>query len=268
MFTNSASIVIATCRDSIFHVENVFYDAYDVVDEIVIVHQLLDSQDYEGFSSYRDELRKKYDKLKIIIDAGKGLSRSRNLGIKSSVSNLIFISDDDNKFIRDGVVAVREHMDSYNSDIVLARIVSPEGIPFKNYLNLKSQVNIRDSGSVSSLEMCIRKGFIDKNNITFNERFGLGTSFPSCEEFIFLSECIKASAIISRIDEYVNIHPIESSGKNLNDLRIIQAKGAAFKLVFKRLFFLVLLYFSFRKSTDLKSFIFILKNLFLGAYKL
>jgi hypothetical protein len=263
-FTNSASIIISTCRDSIFNVEDVFVSVLDVIDEIVVVHQLLDNVDSKLYVEHRNYLVSKYSQLKIFVDPGKGLSRSRNIGLLNVNSELIFISDDDNKFVKEGVISVRKHMDLHATDIVLGRVVTPDGIPFKDYDKLDVNVKVRSSGSVSSIEMCLRREFITKYSLFFNEKFGLGTALPSCEEFIFLSQSIKFKAIIKRIDDYVNIHPIESSGKNLSDINIIKAKGAAFKLVFGFKGLLVCIYFSIRKSTSLSNFLLISRNILKG----
>lgn len=262
MSGRSFSILISTCRDSILEVENVFSDVLKFAKEIIIVHQLLHLED--TYSQFRDSLQKKYPSIKIILDKGKGLSCSRNIAINHATSDYVFLSDDDNKFCLPGVKSTINLMVENSLDISIGRIKTEGGLDFKAYSEVLSKVSLKNAGSVSSLEICIHLDFIKNNNLLFDERFGLGTNLPSCEEFIFITDAIKLKANITRTPFYINIHPLESSGKNLSDPLIIQAKGAAFKRVFGFFSIPILVMFLIKKSTNHKSFLFIAKNLFKG----
>ncbi|WP_028768726.1 glycosyltransferase [Shewanella fidelis] len=267
MFNGSSfSIAISTVKEGIFKVDSIVKELVDAkLDfELVVCHQLLFEQDRAEYISEREALSKKYKSIKIVVDAEKGLSRSRNKALEVSTSDFVFLSDDDNVFLAKGVRETLAYMESNAVDISIGRITTPEGLDFKNYQEKSSLVTSLNSGSVSSLEVCISKKCIRDKMLRFDERFGLGTELPSCEEFIYINDAIKRNAKVSRTRIYVNKHPMESSGKDLTVAKTIVAKGAAFRRVFGFAGVFVIVLFALRKASSFNNLSFILKNSFRG----
>ncbi|MCY9821475.1 glycosyltransferase family A protein [Aeromonas media] len=254
MHSNKISLAVSTYKDSIFGIENIFSKIYDQCELIVVVHQLDGECDKLEYSTYKASLEKAYSKIKIITDIGKGLSRSRNIAlefIKGRAVDYIFLSDDDNVFIADGVKKTIEYNNINSIDVSISKILTDTGKDFKNY-NGRSVVTKRKLASVSSLEICLSVPFVRRMKLKFDEDFGLGAKYPSCEEFIFLVDALKCGANIRYVDEYINIHTEESSGQNLNNIEIAIAKGAAFKRVYGSLAILVIFIFAVKKAFDKK----------------
>lgn len=244
---NDFCIAISTVGDAVYNIESIIDDVIELKPEVIVCHQLLGKADTEDYIKYRDQLHKKYSFIKFIVDPGKGLSRSRNLILCVAQSQLIFISDDDNEFCASGIHQMCSLMFEEKLDIGLGRIKTPEGDDFKTYTSGVSPVSIKNAGSVSSLEMCVNRKLVADHNLRFDEDFGLGTPFPSCEEFIFITDALKLKAKIQRADIYINIHPMESSGKNFANRNINRAKGAAFARVFGIWGFFVVIAFAVKK---------------------
>lgn len=70
-------------------------------------------------------------------------------------------------------------------------------------------------------------------NILFDSRFGLGSIYPSGEEFIFLNDLISAGAKVDFSPIILCKHPPLSSGDDFYSSQYkIMAKGAMLKRVF------------------------------------
>ena len=115
--------------------------------------------------------------------------------------------------------------------------------------------------SVSSIQIGLRPERIRAAGVRFDERFGLGADFPSCEEAIFLWDCLSAGLRIEWTDRAVAGHAEESSGRVYADPEIAIAKGAMLARLFGRARPLAALLFAyrsrglFRENYDLRAFL-------------
>ena len=91
------------------------HEIFNEVYEIIIVVQLS-----KGFESEIEMLKK--IGCAIIIDEKLGLSRSRNLAIKSCKSDFFWISDDDISTNIDMIKIIKNSIKNKNSDIYTFRI--------------------------------------------------------------------------------------------------------------------------------------------------
>jgi len=74
---------------------------------------------------------------------------------------------------------------------------------------------------------------IKKNQIKFDERFGLGTNFPSGEEYIFITDCFKSGLTVKYLPINIGVHPNETSGM---DFYTTPEKVLAKREMIKRIF--------------------------------
>ncbi|EHZ7430924.1 glycosyltransferase family A protein [Vibrio cholerae] len=248
------SLLISTCGDGIINIENVFKNIIDIKPEIIIVHQLLNNSDLQSYKVARDSLVEKYKNIKIVVDEGKGLSRSRNIAIKNATRKWCFISDDDNVYDLSAMLKLIVCAENENVDIALGRIAATDEIDYKNYSKYRKAVTLLNATGVSSIEICINRDVFLNSGLCFRESFGLGALYPSCEEFIMIADALKAGLKIKRFPEYITRHPLESSGKNIENKDILKAKGKAFKLVFGEVLgVLAICFFSFKNARPHKS---------------
>ncbi|HCV02438.1 MAG TPA: hypothetical protein DG048_07325 [Pseudoalteromonas sp.] len=264
-------ILISTCRDGIFDVENVFKNIASLNVGVIIVHQLLNAPDSELYMRKREELSRFSSNILVVLDPSSGLSRSRNKAIANSSAEYLIISDDDNIIIGEDFERIYDFLVSNNVHVGLAKIKTPEGLDYKSYASFSSEIrNPIDLMKVSSLEIILSKEYIDSQDVLFDERFGLGSQLPSCEEFIFTTELFKKGANVRRLPFYISVHPFESSGKEFDNKMLLNAKGAAFKKVFGfPLGVLISLLFSIKVSFKFSSakLLFVLRNIYIGFFK-
>lgn len=182
-----------------------------------------------------------------------GLSKSRNLAIKNAQSKYCCISDNDVYYVGNYEELIRNSFSKYpHADVLLFQIKDENDVPYKKYENKVYKVGFFDVLKFSSIEIVFkRKSIIDKN-IFFDERFGLGSLYKCGEENIFLLDCLKSNLNIYSINIPLVIHPLESSGKIIDDLYFYN-RGAVFTRLYGFSFaFLIFIIFCFKKTKNYK----------------
>jgi len=196
----------------------------------VVVHQQPQNVAMESISY----LKNRNDVLYIPTDT-KGISVSRNIAIKNAIGDYIIIMDDDVDFLLDSIERLIKCMDEDDVDI---------GTYYHKYTNGKTTKNKEHSfahnmlniANPSSIDICLKRESIAASGVLFDEEFGLGTNYPSGEEMIFLSDCIKSSLKLKRYPIEVCIHPPVTSGSDFYSTKEkILAKKAMFKRVYGQL---------------------------------
>jgi len=193
----------------------------------------------------------KKNNLLIISEKSIGLSKSRNLAIKNSQKEICHISDDDIRYVKNfDIIIETAYSNNPKADIIVFQIKTQDDLKYKNYYPNKKWIGIMGVAKVSSVEITFKRRSILSTKLKFDEKFGLGTDFPSGEEFIFLTDAIKKGLKILYIPKPIVIHTFESSGKNLNNRKLVEAKGAMFFRVFGIFGYLYLILFSLKKHNQ------------------
>lgn len=130
-----------------------------------------------------------YSQLEIIhvpIDK-KGLSHSRNVGLKHCTGSIVLLSDDDCWYHKDSLkIIADEFIQDSKLDVLLTQIYDKENEKlYKSNYGHESKIIERDKEllSKSSIEIAFNK---DSCPIGFDENFGLGGVYNSGEEIDFL----------------------------------------------------------------------------------
>ncbi len=182
------------------------------------------------------------------ISPEKGLSKSRNQAIAKNSSDIGLISDDDLEYKEDiENIILEAFTKNSDADIITFQVQTPDGLAYKKYKADSFWHTQKSIMSVSSVEIAFRNSSIKEKALTFDERFGLGSDFPTGEEVIFLSDALKMGLKILYIPIPIVIHPLESSGKNYDNPLLIQAKGAMFYRIFSFLGYGASLLFALKK---------------------
>ena len=185
----------------------------------------------------------------------KGLAKSRNIALEKTKTDFALISDDDVAYVENYDLIVEKYFKILpDADILTFQIHDNNGRPYKNYKNKIFKHNKISILKVSSVEIAINIRSIKNNDIKFDEKFGLGAQFKCGEENIFLLDCLDKGLIAYYINIPLVIHPLESSGKNI-DYNYFYARGAVFFRMYGMMVaFLFYCYFSFFKSVNKSSF--------------
>ncbi|MBN3518680.1 hypothetical protein JYB62_01595 [Algoriphagus lutimaris] len=155
-------------------------------------------------------------------------------------ADLVLIADDDVDFCEKFDVKIKKAFQEFpDADIITFKILTPTGENYKNYPESSYRHTRKSIFTVSSVEIVFKLESLKKAGIKFDERFGLGASYPSGEETIFLNDAMNKGLNIYFVPEYIVVHPLESSGKIL-DTKYYKSKGALIKRLYGYSFNLVL----------------------------
>ena len=181
-----------------------------------------------------------------------GLSKSRNVALEMFRGDIGVIADNDVMYVKEVDKIISDaHKANQDAGIIVFQIKTPQGCFFKtNYPTQKKVLKKRDLWRVSSVEITFKKEIAEK--LRFNERFGLGTDFPSGEELIFLCEALKNHKIIF-VPEVIGIHPALIKDK-MRDPKVLMAKGAMVKFTYPYVWVFILTAFALKKAESILHF--------------
>lgn len=195
----------------------------------------------DSFSLYQD--------IDVFNFSEKGLSKSRNRNLATISEKICLITDQDILFKQGFQHSILSAFkDSPKADIIAFQMEDLSGNPLKKYKGQSFWMNQRAIMKVSSVEIAFKSASILNNNLSFDENFGLGTSFPTGEEAIFLSDALKKGLRIKYVPISIVQHPKESSGYNyMNNDSLIRAKGAMLFRIFGPKAYLISIVFALKK---------------------
>ncbi|QGQ48161.1 glycosyltransferase family 2 protein [Metabacillus sediminilitoris] len=233
-------------------------------DELNRLFNSLSSQTYQNFEVIlvtqinhecihdlsHDNMKIKHVKLN-----KKGLSYSRNEGLKYISGSIVTFSDDDCWYPEDSFQNVMNTLEKDASiDVACFQIFDPiQDVYYKNNYdsNPKTQISKRDITRKSSIELFVRLKNVKPEDLRFDENFGLGTKYPSGEENIFLSDLMKKKLKISYIPQIIVYHKKPNIHSRLTETQII-SKGPLFKrLTNTPVAFILLILFFLKKAKNI-----------------
>ena len=234
-------LVISTLLDGIFRVQHQLPFGWS---QVVVVHQI-PGADIQQYAQEHDRL--KALGVDVIVQHFGGLSKSRNAGLKAVKTAYALIMDDDVQFPQDVVSRLQNSISQFPAaDIYTYQIQTPEGIPFTHYAENPFMHNRRSIARVRSVELCVNMSWYKDSKVSFDEQFGLGATFKTGEEFIFLNDALHKQAKVQYVPVVVSIHPMESSGKLLDAAQLVN-KGAMINRVYGWLSPIYMLGFALKK---------------------
>ena len=224
---------------------------------------------------YKNSIKKIFgDNILFSLLKGYGLSKNRNnaLNLATEVdgSEYIYICDDDVYIKTYELEQFVKKMKLEGVDFAVGKISTEVG-EFKVYPTKPIKLNKVNCGKVSSVELVISRELVTESRILFDENFGLGSKFPSGEEFIFCIDALNSGYKGYYYPVFLCSHPPISSGSDFFSSKIkIIAKGAMFYRCFGFLLgILFSILFSIKKHSTYKGsigFIQFLRTMISGNY--
>lgn len=163
---------------------------------------------------------------------GLGLSRSRNDLLQASSAEIVMFSDDDIDYLPGFAEAIASAYAQYPAAAAITfRLES--AARRRKYAAKPTAHNALSAMGVTSVGLTIRRSSVVKAGVLFDESFGLGSVNPSGEEFVFVTDLLKAGLEVLAYPAPIARHDHLSSGPTyFRDPRHIRAKGRMFNRVF------------------------------------
>lgn len=220
------AIGISTMNDGVY---SALSNSKDISREcdIIICQQVSDASAVFPMESYD------LSSINVIVKYEKGLSRSRNTLLQAAMDqgyDFLIISDDDVKYIPEGLSNLIDHLSTHRHQHLQFQSTNEHDELRKKYKKKSFTLSSLDILKVSSIEMCLNIGLLKKQNIRFDESFGLGAGWPVGEEAVMLSDIQNSGQEIVFLPISVTNHPDESTGEKLFfDALMLKSRGVLFR---------------------------------------
>ena len=230
----SLEILISTKdRDNLDFLNNIFVNNNAHSNPILIINQ---TQNLNFSCPHSDNIN--------LINVNEiGLSKSRNLAIENAKADICLLADDDivyeNNF---GSIVLNAFNINPSADIITFKMSDLNGNSFKDYPVVINH-NKKSLSFVNSVVIAFRRNSIISNKVFFDENFGLGSTFQTADEYVFLRNAMSLNLNIVFHNEVILSHPIDSSGKDVASDRILFAKGALFYKYYNIISFFKLIHY-------------------------
>lgn len=171
------------------------------------------------------------EEYRVIFTRSIGLSKSRQEALESSIAEYIWFLDDDVTVLPEGCISAFDYLTNNDVDILTTKY-SSNSIVRKKYSMEKFEHTRLSIMKVSSIEIFCNRDFLMTKCIKFDSNFGLGSTFVSGEENIFLSDCLLQGAKIQFLPLITSDHPPITSGGNYDNAATLISKGAVIRRVY------------------------------------
>ncbi|ASG04745.1 MULTISPECIES: glycosyltransferase [Vibrio] len=189
-----------------------------------IVHQISKPENLNKYDAFVEKL----DNVNYVRSFDTGLSKSRNLALENAIGDFLWIMDDDVNIYPDAYEKLNEKIEVYPDVDMFILNHSSSGESEKNDVK-ERLLHWKDIASISSIDMLVKRSSLGM--IRFDEELGLGTPYPSGEEYIFSSDFLKRKLKIMKFKEVYSYHPPITSGM---DFFSTPNKLKAKKIMFSR----------------------------------
>lgn len=200
------TILISTANERLY---NISLPEFSPDFAYIIVHQVFDGAVYNE----KFDLLNRVDVSYFLLPFS-GLAKSRNFAISKCQSEYALISDDDVKFDLGALASLVAKMERKKIDIGTGLHKFHSGKLSRSGRMRCFTHNIFTVAKVSSIDICIDISKVRGRGVSFDENFGLGSKYPSGEEYIFLVDCIKKGMAVNFIPEVIAEHPDLTSGSD------------------------------------------------------
>lgn len=164
---------------------------------------------------------------------GKGVAKSRNQAIRSAKTELLIFGDDDVTFHPEELAkAIAKFEKDPTLVLLLLAAKDEKGNPRKQYPGGENKLTLLNSARAATYEMMIRVDLVRQLEVSFDEKFGAGADLYLGDEYIFISDLIKAGANCEFAPIFAATHPSDSSGERWGTPSDRRARAAVFDRVF------------------------------------
>lgn len=160
-----------------------------------------------------------------------GLSRSRNAAFEYATAPLLVFADDDMTLDPAGFRCLARAF-ADDPQLCFAAGWRSDRLPGAGRRGRVHRLHHFNAGRVCAPELMVRRAAIDAAGLRFDPDFGLGGRFGLGEEYVFVTDALKAGLTGTSFPVAVGWHPSESTGDNWQRPDLMQARVAMLRRVF------------------------------------
>lgn len=170
---------------------------------------------------------------KIIEMRSVGVAKSRNAAIERASGKYLLFADDDITFSEAGIEEALKYFEA-NPDcaIALTQAKDDSGALRKEYFKEVKPLRLTNSARAATYELIIRVDAFREKGIKFDENFGAGAENYLGDEYIFISDALRAGLKGVHLPVVLATHPTESSGSRWGSEQDLSARQKVFSRVF------------------------------------
>jgi glycosyltransferase involved in cell wall biosynthesis len=168
-----------------------------------------------------------------VTTSEKGVTKSRNTVLRSTRTKYLLFADDDIAFIGKGIESAVSYLEAHpNCDLVLAQVTDANGTLRKDYPTREEKLTRFNSAKAGTIEMIVRVDSIRSKRVNFDENFGAGADNYLGDEYIFITDLLKAGGSAIFLPITIAIHSEDSSGSRWGTESDLRARARVFQRVF------------------------------------
>ncbi|SFD40264.1 glycosyltransferase family 2 protein [Streptomyces aidingensis] len=169
---------------------------------------------------------------RVVPVPGRGVAKSRNAAIAHATGRYLLFCDDDVVIDPEGIAAGIRHLQQTGHALALGRAVDPSGVMRKKYPRSVTRLTLYNSAKAATYEMLVDLDQIRAKDLWFDERFGAGAPLHLGDEYIFISDLLRAGLSGDAVPEIFGRHPVVSSGSRWGTPEDSHARAVAINRVF------------------------------------
>jgi hypothetical protein len=173
-----------------------------------------------------DRLEEK--RVRVFIQHGKGLSRSRNMVLEENIAKYAWILDGDVEFDVPVVYELLRYLQGIGSD-VCSLAVSVKSLEHDGYFRKfkkKARASDLELLRVTSFEVVVRSDIQKSTNTWFDEQIGLGTAYAGTEENDFLLRLKRRSQMRHELSDLCPLrHTCDINKRSKPTMEVLYARG-------------------------------------------
>jgi glycosyltransferase involved in cell wall biosynthesis len=216
---NEVEILISTMhKTSLSFLSKMFPNEDYLNYNILIVNQ----------TSHNKILTSIHNNIRVINSFEKGLSKSRNLAINNAKLDICLLADDDVFYKKEFNKTVKNAFVKHpTAGVITFQMVDEKGALYNKYPNVITH-NKKTVSTVNSVVVALNRKKVIENRVFFNENFGLGSTFETADEYVFLRSALRKGLKLFFEPKIILTHPCFSSGRAVVNDKIVYARSAVF----------------------------------------
>lgn len=143
-----------------------------------------------------------------------GVTISRNAAIDSAQGDIILFADDDLTLETGAYPRLRALFEGAPAlDFICGRMRDAQDKPFKAYPTDMTSASRLNTAKLGTPELAVRAKSVRAAGVTFDTRFGAGSTMWLGDEYIFICDALRAGLRGRHVDIVLATHPEPSSGQ-------------------------------------------------------